>query len=130
MRWAPGAGLLVLCLHLGVAQAAHDAVENRTRLPLYPNLSRAQADPAARTDALGRWCTRLAAQTAYPLAVVQAWYRRVLPAASETDLVNDEQYRGFADLTGSKFALGIDYVTVFRSAGLATTSIELFKCSP
>lgn len=105
-------------------------VYNLTGLPTYPNLSKAKMDGVARTDAIGHWCTRFAAETFDPLEVVEAWYRKALVHASETDLNHDERYKNYDRLSGIKLALGIDSVTVFRTANQSTTSIELFRCSP
>jgi hypothetical protein len=105
-------------------------VANLTGLPAYPNLHQARMDDAWKTDTLGRWCARFAANTFDPLEVVETWYRKVLIGASETDLNNDPKYSGAPGLTGIKLALGIDSVTIFRVANQATTTIELFRCSP
>jgi hypothetical protein len=117
------------CFLCGAAIAPAQSVHNLTGLPLYPNLSRAKMDAVARTDVLGHWCNRFAAETFDRLDVVQDWYRKALVHASETDLNNDERYKSFIKLSGIKFALGIDYVTVYTSANQATTLIELFRCS-
>jgi hypothetical protein len=82
-----------------------------------------------KTDTLGRWCSRFSAQTSYPLDVVETWYRKALVSASETDLTHDETYKNYPKLSGIKLAVGIDYVTVYRAANQAATSIELFRCS-
>ena len=111
------------------AIAPAQPVYNLTGLPLYPNLSRAKMDGVARTDALGHWCNRFAAETFDRNDVVQDWYRKALVNASETDLNNDERYKSLVKLSGIKLALGIDYVTVYRTANQTTTSIELFRCS-
>jgi hypothetical protein len=103
-------------------------VANLTGLPLFPYLNRAAMDPVARTDTLGRWCSRFAGETTYPLDKVEAWYRTALLRASETDLTNDDRYKSFVALAGIKLAVGINYVTVFRVANGAATSIELFHC--
>jgi hypothetical protein len=113
----------------GLAMPAGGApIANLTGLPLFPYLSRAAMDPLTRTDTLGRWCSRFVGETTYPLDKVEALYRTALKRASETDLTNDPHYQHFANLAGIKLALGIDYVTVFRVAGGAATSIELFHC--
>ncbi len=112
------------------ADAGTYEVANSTGLPLFPYLSRAAMDQVTKTDTLGRRCSRFAGETSYPLDKVEAWYRTALVRASETDLTNDERYKRYAALTGIKLALGIDYVTVFRVAAGAATSIELFRCSP
>ena len=87
-------------------------------------------DNVAKTDTLGHWCIRLAAESFDSLGAVEDWYRKALPGASETDLNHDERYRNYSKLSGIKLGLGIDSVTVFRAANQSTTSIELFKCSP
>jgi hypothetical protein len=123
--------ILLTCALLSTASIVSAAgVYNLTGLPTYPNLRAAKMDNVARTDTLGHWCTRFAAETFDPLDVVEAWYRKVLVGASETDLNHDERYKNYFKLTGIKLALGIDSVTVFRAANQSTTSIELFRCSP
>jgi hypothetical protein len=122
--------LLTACLLCVTAIAPAQSVYNLTGLPLYPNLSRAKMDGAAKTDALGHWCSRLAAETFDRLDVVQGWYRKALVNASETDLSHDERYKSLIMLSGIKLALGIDYVTIYRIANQTTTSIELYRCSP
>jgi hypothetical protein len=103
-------------------------VINVTGLPAYPNLSDAKMDDVWKTDTMGHWCARFAGSTSDPLEVVEAWYRKVLFRASETDLNNDPKYAGVMKLSGIKLAMGIDSVTIFRAANQSTTSIELFKC--
>jgi hypothetical protein len=110
--------------------AGSEEVYNLTGLPAYPNLSRAKMDEVWKTDTMGRWCARFAASSSDRLEVVEAWYRKVLVGASETDLNNDPQYAGPSNLSGIKLALGVDSVTVFRTANQPSTSIELFRCSP
>jgi hypothetical protein len=123
--------IIALAASLGAAPAlAVETVINPTGLPTYPNLNNAKMDSVARTDKLGHWCNRFAADTSDALDVVEAWYRKALVSASETDLNNDERYKNYFRLTGVKLAVGIDYVTVFRTADQSTTSIELFRCSP
>jgi hypothetical protein len=100
-----------------------------TGLPVYPYLAAADMDTVARTDTLGHWCIRFTAEASGPLQVVEDWYRKALVNPSETNLRNDQRYRDYADLSGVKLAVGIDYVTVFRIGNQSTTSIELFKCS-
>jgi hypothetical protein len=118
--------LSLLCVS---ALAAGADVYNSTGLPLYPNLSRAKMDGVAKTDALGHWCIRLAADTTDRLEVVEAWYRKALVGANETDLNHDERYRNYINLNGIKLAQGIDSVTVYTTANRSSTSIELFRCS-
>lgn len=121
--------LLSLSLLEFAPVAAAQAVKNLTGLPVYPNLNEARMDAVARTDKMGHWCTRFAADTSDPLDAVEEWYRKALVNASETDLNNDVRYRNYLNLRGIKLALGIDFVTVFRSADRSSTSIELFRCS-
>jgi hypothetical protein len=121
---------LLICFHFMAAPTADaQGVYNLTGLPLYPNLTSAQMDSVTKTDALGHWCMRFAAETFASLDTVEDWYRKALPTASETDLNHDERYRGYFKLTGIKLAFGIDSVTVFRAADQSHTTIELFKCS-
>jgi hypothetical protein len=124
------ATLLVFSFLSVASIASAKDVYNLTGLPVYPNLSDAEMDGVAKTDALGHWCIRFAAETFDPLEVVEAWYRKALVHASETDLNHDERYKNYDNLTGIKFALGVDSVTVFRTADRSTTRIELFRCSP
>jgi hypothetical protein len=121
---------VLACVLMGAASnAPAAAVYNSTGLPAYPNLIRARMDDVARTDALGHWCIRFAADTFDRLDLVETWYRKALAGASETDLNHDERYRSYPGLSGIKLARGIDSVTVFRTANQSTTSIELFRCS-
>jgi hypothetical protein len=135
IRWA--AGLWVACsLASACAQAADspdpsaDAYGNRTGLPAYPNLTDPVMEPLARTDALGRWCTRFSADTGDSLSSVESWYRKILARASETDLTHDRNYANHPTLAGIKLALGIDYVAVYKVTIQAPTTIELYRCSP
>ena len=113
------------------APAAATEVYNFTGLPAYPNLNAAKMDPATRIDRLGRQCARFAGSTSDSLDAVEAWYRKALAGASETDLNNDENYSGGGlKLSGIKLAVGVDYVTIFRLPNQSNTSIELFRCSP
>jgi hypothetical protein len=112
------------------APAGSQEVHNLTGLPAYPNLSSAKMDEVWKTDTLGRWCERFAGTSSDRLEVVEAWYRKVLLGASETDLKSDPKYAGPVNLSGIKLALGVDSVTVFRMADQSPTSIELNRCSP
>jgi hypothetical protein len=122
--------LLTFSLLTAASIAAAEDVYNLTGLPAYPRLSRAKMDKVARTDALGHRCTRFAAETFDSLEIVEAWYRKALVGASETDLNHDERYKIYDGLSGIKLAVGVDSVTVFKTANQSTTSIELFRCSP
>ena len=120
--------LLTFLLPSTVPNARAKEVYNLTGLPVYPYLTNADMDSVARTDTMGHWCARFTAQASAPLEVVEEWYRKALVKASETNLRNDQRYRDYADLSGIKLAIGVDYVTVFRVGNQSTTSIELFKC--
>lgn len=124
------AAALAISIVGSASNAPADEVYNLTGLPVYPNLTAAKMDSVARTDTMGHWCTRFAAQSSAPLQIVEDWYRKVLRRASETDLSNDARYRNYPNLSGIKLALGVDYVTVFSTGNRSATSIELFKCSP
>ena len=122
--------VLLVCIYFAAAPTAdgQDAY-NLTGLPLYPNLTSAQMDSVTKTDAMGHMCMRFAAESFDALAIVEDWYRKALPAASETDLNHDERYNGYYNLSGIKLGFGIDSVTVFRAGNQSHTSIELFRCS-
>ena len=126
-------GSIAILLTFSLSSAAPDAwtkeVYNLTGLPVYPYLTTADMDTVARTDTMGHWCTRFTAEASAPLEVVEDWYRKALVNPSETNLRNDPRYRDYLKLSGIKLAVGIDYVTVFRTGNQPTTSIELFKCS-
>jgi hypothetical protein len=126
----PIAALLTFSLLAAASIAPAEDVYNLTGLPAYPRLSRAKMDNVARTDALGHRCTRFAAETFDSLEIVEAWYRKALVGASETDLNHDERYKIYDGLSGIKLAVGVDSVTVYKTANQSTTSIELFRCSP
>jgi len=122
--------LLAFSLGCVAAIASTEDVYNLTGLPVYPRLASAKMDSVPKTDALGHWCTRFSAETNDALDVVEAWYRRVLVGASETDLNHDERYKNYLQLSGIKLAQGVDSVTVYKTANQSRTLIELFKCSP
>jgi hypothetical protein len=119
-----------LLLAGAASPAVSEEVYNLTGLPAYPNLSTAKMDKVWKTDTLGRWCARFAGTSFDNLEAVEAWYRKVLVGASETNLNNDPNYAGSLYLSGIKLAMGVDSVTVFRMANQSSTSIELFRCSP
>ena len=96
-------------------------------LPAYPNLTSGVMDKEFRTEALGRWCARFVATSSDSLLNVEAWYRKTLLRASETDLTNDGQYRSLSTLSGIKLAMGTDYVAVYRIDS-QQTYIELHRC--
>jgi hypothetical protein len=85
-------------------------------------------DDVYHTESLGRWCARFVASTPDSLGSVEAWYRKTLVRASETDLAHDERFKLYPSLSGIKLALGIDYVALYRLANQPTT-IELHRCS-
>jgi hypothetical protein len=110
--------------------ASAEDVRNLTGLPAYPRLESAVMDEVFRTDTLGHWCMRFWASAPDSLSAVEAWYRKSLAGASEIDLAHDKTYRSFTGLSGIKLAMGIDYVVVYKTAAQATTSIDLYRCSP
>jgi hypothetical protein len=121
--------LPVFSLVIAAVLASAAEVTNVTGLPAYPNLQTAKMDERTRTDPLGRQCAHFAATTVDPLALVEAWYRKKLTAASETDLDTDENYPNPVPVAGIKLALGIDYVTIYRIPNQSFTAIGLFRCS-
>ncbi len=123
------APLLAILLSSAASIGSADCVYNLTGLPVYPNLRSAKMDNDVKTYAIGHWCARFSAETVDRIDVVEDWYRKALAKASETDLNHDERYRNLVNLVGIKLAVGIDSVTVYRSANQSTTSIELFRCS-
>src|ERR1700684_1788607 len=104
--------------------------DNLTGLPAYPNLSNAVMDGTFKTDTLGHWCMRFWADTADSLTTVEAWYRKALIGSSGIDLTHDTTYQNFSGLSGVKIVLGIDYVVVYKTSSQASTSIDLYRCSP
>jgi hypothetical protein len=110
------------------ARPAGSVLENLTGLPAYPNLTGARMDKLLETETFGRWCSKFSAASSDSLATVEAWYRKTLRRASETDLANDGRYNYRPRLTGIKLALGIDYVAVYRTSNEETT-IELHRCN-
>ena len=115
---------------LTVASSIAEVTQNLTGLPLYPNLRSATMYGTPTTDTLGHWCTRLVGGSSDSLDAVQAWYRKVLVGASETDLTHDPSYQAYSDLSGIKLSMGLDYVDIYKGARQASTSIVLVKCSP
>jgi hypothetical protein len=118
---------LFLVLSFCGVQGSHAAVDQVTGLPAYPNLLTAQMDKTFRTEALGRWCARFTMTTSDSLATVEAWYRKNLARASETDLSDDDQFQRLAGLSGIKLALEFNYVAVYRVPNQSTI-IELHRC--
>jgi len=119
-----------LPLLLAASPAMPRDVSNLTGLPAYPSLNKAVMEDVARTDTLGRWCMRFWSQTSDPLEKVEAWYRKTLVGASETDLRNDKTYQNYTDLAGVKFSMDIDSVAVYKVSKQAPTTIDLYRCSP
>ena len=103
---------------------------NLTGLPAYPNLTRAIMDGTFKTDTLGHWCMRFWADTSDSLTAVEAWYRKALIGSSEIDLTHDKTYKNYSGVVGVKIVLGIDYVVVYKTSSQASTSIDLYRCSP
>ena len=122
--------LCTLQLQLFALPAFSADTRNLTGLPAYPNLSSAVMDGVFRTDTLGHWCRRFWSDTSDSIAVVEAWYRKAMLGSSEIDLAHDKTYKNIAGLSGVKLVLGIDYVVVYKTAGQAPTSIDLYRCSP
>ncbi len=120
--------LALMAVLPGAALPAPLVIDNLTGLPTYPNLTSAAMDKVYRTETFGRWCARFTAATSDPLSAVEAWYRKALIRASESDLAKDERYNVYPNLSGVKLALGIDYVALYRTSNLQT-NIELHRCS-
>jgi hypothetical protein len=110
------------------ALPAASVIDNATGLPTYPNLTSGAMDRTFRTETFGRWCARFTAATSDPLSLVEAWYRKALIRASESDLAKDDRYNLYPNLSGVKLALGIDYVALYRTSN-QQTNIELHRCS-
>jgi hypothetical protein len=122
------AGVLTLCFTvLPMSSRAADVDQNTTGLPTYPHLRRAMMDPVSR-NTLGHQCTHFAADSGDPLEIVEAWYRKAVPGAVESDVNRDSIYGSYFKLTGIKLTRGRDFLTVYRIADGTSTSIELFKC--
>jgi hypothetical protein len=105
-------------------------IRNLTGLPAYPNLDSAIMDGTFKTDTLGHWCMRFWADTADSLTTVEAWYRKALTGSTEIDLSHDKNYKNYRGLVGVKIVRGIDYVVVYKTSSQASTSIDLYRCSP
>ncbi len=121
-------GALALCFTvLSIRSPAADLDQNTTGLPTYPHLRRAIMDAVSR-DTLGHQCTYFAADSGDPLEMVEAWYRKALPGAVESDVNQDSIYGSYFKLTGIRLTKGSDFLTVYRTADGTSTSIELFKC--
>ncbi len=120
-------GALAMCAFLPFSGRAADVEKNTTGLPTYPHLRRAIMDPVLRST-LGHQCTHFAAESGDQLEAVEAWYRRALPGSIESDVNEDSPYGSYFKLTGIRLTKGNDFLTVYRTADGASTSIELFKC--
>ncbi len=121
-------GALALCFTvLPIRSPAADVDQNTTGLPTYPHLRRAIMDTVSRST-LGHQCTHFAADSGDSLEMVEAWYRRALPGAVESDVNQDSIYGSYFKLTGIKLTRGSDFLTVYRTDSGTSTSIELFKC--
>jgi len=115
----------------GTADAAGEAErtdKNTTGLPTYPHVLSAIMDGVLR-NTLGRQCTHYAADSPDPLETVEAWYRKALPGAVESDVNKESIYGSYFKLTGIKLTRDNDFLTVYRMPAGSSTSIELFKCS-
>jgi hypothetical protein len=119
------AQLLVFAPH-----ALSGDTSNLTGLPAYPNLTRAVMGGTFKTDTLGHWCMRFWADTSDSLTAVETWYRKALIGSSEIDLTHDKTYKNYSGVVGVKIVLGIDYVVVYKTSSQASTSIDLYRCSP
>jgi hypothetical protein len=129
MRLSSFVGLFALMAVLpGSALPATPVIDNLTGLPTYPNLAGAAMDKVYRTETFGRWCARFTAVTSDSLSSVEAWYRKALMRASESDLAKDDRYSAYPNLSGVKLAVGIDYVALYRTSN-QQTNIELHRCS-
>jgi hypothetical protein len=125
------AAILMAAQLLVLAPQARSAeTSNLTGLPAYPNLIRAVMDGTFKTDTLGHWCMRFWADTSDSLTTVEAWYRKALIGSSEIDLTHDKTYKNYSGVVGVKIVLGIDYVVVYKTSSQASTSIDLYRCSP
>jgi hypothetical protein len=120
--------VLATCLGLFPALSpAADIDPNTTGLPTYPHLRRGLMDPVPRYT-LGRQCTHYAAESGDPLELIEAWYRKALPGAIETNVNENSIYGSYFKLTGIRLSQGNDFLTVYRTPNGVATSIELFKC--
>jgi hypothetical protein len=112
---------------LPTASPAADIEQNTTGLPTYPHLRRGLMDSVPR-NTLGRQCTHYAAESGDPLEMVEAWYRKALPGAVESNVNDNSIYGSYFKLTGIRLTRGNDFLTVYRIPSGMSTSIELFKC--
>jgi hypothetical protein len=118
----------LVMISTSAAVPAASVIDNLTGLPTYPNLTSGAMDKTFRTETFGRWCARFTAATSDSFSLVEAWYRKALIRASESDLAKDDRYNLYPNLSGVKLALGIDYVALYRTSN-QQTNIELHRCS-
>jgi hypothetical protein len=122
------AALMACFALLSRSSAAGEADRNTTGLPTYPHVSSAMMDGVPR-NTLGRQCIHYAADSPDPLETVEAWYRKALPGAMESDVNKDSIYGSYFKLTGIRLTRDNDFLTVYRMTSDNSTSIELFKCN-
>jgi hypothetical protein len=120
------AAMAAACLMAPVASLAADP--NTTGLPSYPNEAKGWMDDTYRSIPNGQHCTHYSTNTTDSLAAVEAWYRKQLSGAKETDVNKDSLYGSNFKLEGIKLIRGNDIVTISKMANDTTTAIELFKC--
>jgi hypothetical protein len=118
----------LVMISTSAAVPAASVIDNLTGLPTYPNLTSGAMDKTFRTETFGRWCARFTAATSDSFSLVEAWYRKALIRASESDLAKDDRYNLYPNLSCVKLALGIDYVALYRTSN-QQTNIELHRCS-
>ncbi|MBS0431787.1 MAG: hypothetical protein JSS21_05215 [Proteobacteria bacterium] len=121
-----------ICAPLGAtaivtASAAHANQPNATDLPSYPGATNGIMDATYR-DTFGHSCIHYMANSAEPLATVEAWYRKQMAGAHETPVNADNMYGGFFKLDGSRLKRGNDFANTYRSQCQKDTSVELFSC--
>lgn len=98
--------------------AAQENAPNTTGLPMYPKLTTGSEYPSVKTKT-GHFRI-YTAQSADLVAVVEAWYRKALPHAVET---NDDN-----SLThGIILTVGKDKVLVYSLGNFKTAVVELQK---
>lgn len=103
------------------AQATVATGDNKTGLPAYPNLKDGwEMDQPQVDDASGRSYIMYTAGSDDPLAVIEAWYKKALPKATEKPL---ETYL----LHGSEFTIGNDKVRVYRAGTGRNSIVALWK---
>lgn len=98
--------------------AAQENAPNTTGLPMYPKLTTGSEYPSVKTKT-GHFRI-YTAQSADPVAVVEAWYRKSLPHAVETKDDNSLTH-------GIILTVGKDKVLVYSLGNLKTAVVELQK---